>query len=189
MRYAGGLGAATRLVLLGAGLLGLAACDSVPSFDQIQANRFDMGTLVPPNPTQFAPKERIRTPVSPTDLVSADGTCADMGPAASAAPPEQKVADAAPDAAAVPPAVPHAVALEMSECEVVRAAGRPSQVQIGANESGERTVTMIYDTPEHPTYRFVAGRLKVMEGNPEPPPAPKPVKKKPAKRAARSPAT
>ncbi len=68
------------------------------------------------------------------------------------------------------------VALQMSECEVVRAMGRPGDVQIAANERGDRMVTMTYMTPERPIYRFVAGRLASIERGAEPPP-PEPVKK------------
>jgi hypothetical protein len=91
--------------------------------------------------------------------------------------------DAAAAAAPAPPAVPGAVGLDMSECEVVRAAGQPQTVNIGANDRGDRRVVMTYANSERAgTYEFVSGRLTALERGPEPPPAKpeKPAKKKPA---------
>lgn len=61
------------------------------------------------------------------------------------------------------------IALGMTECEVVRRAGAPSRVEIGANEHGERTVMLTYLAGERAgMYRFVSGRLVTMERTPEP---------------------
>lgn len=135
--------------------------------------RFD-STVFVPNPTQFVRKERALTPVTQADLVDASGNCAGAAPAA-------------PESEGAPTAVltTRGVGLEMSECEVVRTAGPPASVEIGANERGDRSVTMIYASPERPIYHFVGGRLKSIERGAEPPP--EPVKRKPApkRKAAR----
>jgi len=91
-----------------------------------------------------------------------------------------------PPQAAPPVFQPKPVALEMTECEVVRAAGRPADVQISADQHGDRLVVMTYARPDKPIYRFVAGRLKVVERGAEPPPE---ATKKPAKKPARRQAT
>jgi hypothetical protein len=86
---------------------------------------------------------------------------------------------------AVPPEVrngPRGISLAMSECQVVAVAGYTDRVEIGANERGERTVTLTYLTGERPgIYRFRAGRLMSMDRVAEPPAPPKP--KKPVKTA------
>ena len=73
---------------------------------------------------------------------------------------------------------PRGIALQMTECDVVRRAGPPSEVQIGANERGDRTVTMTYAAADRPIYRFTGGRLSLIDRGAEPPP--EPAKKKPA---------
>jgi hypothetical protein len=114
-------------------------------------------------------KDRILPPVTPADLVDANGSCA--GTAASG----ENV-----------PMIPAAIALEMSECDVVKRAGIAEKVEIGTNQSRERTATLTYFKGQRPgIYHFTAGRLAAMELAPEPA-SPKPAKKpdKPAKRAA-----
>jgi len=90
-----------------------------------------------------------------------------------------------------PPGAPQVVggvALGMSECGVVRRAGLASNVSIGAGEKGERKTILTYLTGPWPgIYTFDAGRLKVIDAAPAPPPSARPpakkksVKKKPAK--------
>lgn len=76
---------------------------------------------------------------------------------------------------------PRGIALQMTECEVVRLAGYTDRVEISANERGQRTVTLTYMTGARPgIYRFVGGRLATMDRVAEPEPA-KPAK--PAKNA------
>jgi hypothetical protein len=114
-------------------------------------------------------KDRILPPVTPADLVDANGSCA--GTAASG----ENV-----------PMIPAAIALEMSECDVVKRAGIAEKVEIGTNQSRERTATLTYFKGQRPgIYHFTAGRLAAMELAPEPA-SPKPAKKpaKPAKRVA-----
>jgi hypothetical protein len=90
-----------------------------------------------------------------------------------------------------PPGAPQIVggiALGMSECDVVRRAGLASNVSIGTGEKGERKTILTYLSGPWPgIYTFDAGRLKVVDAAPAPPPSAKPpakkktVKKKPAK--------
>jgi hypothetical protein len=77
------------------------------------------------------------------------------------------------------PMIPSGVALDMTECDVVKRAGLADKVEIGANSHGERSATLTYLHGARPgIYHFAAGRLKAMDRAPEPPPQPKPVKKK-----------
>lgn len=74
----------------------------------------------------------------------------------------------------LPPVVsggPRGVALQMTECEVVRVAGYTDRVEISANERGQRAVTLTYLSGARPgIYRFVGGRLAAMERVAEPAP-------------------
>lgn len=124
-------------------------------------------------------------PVSPEDLVSADGTC--LGMQAPAAPVDSNAqagpADLRPGTPPAPQAAPPpgdpafagaapsvGVALGMTECDVARSEGIAANVVIGANERGERDVTLTYIGGARPgIYRFTAGRLTSIERAPEPP--------------------
>lgn len=163
-------------------VLTLAACGSA-DFAQFNTPKFDVAALIPPDPDEFARKQRALEPAGPNDLVDGNGVCVGGDGAATGTPSEQASDPQGQQAMQAAPAAPRGVALEMTECEVVRAAGRPAEVQISANAAGERTVTMIYATPERPIYRFVSGRLRVVERGAEP--APEPGTKKPARRPAR----
>lgn len=129
-------------------------------------------------------------PVAPEDLVNADGSCAAAAPdpAASTSPAAApQVGSVAGDLAGSPmPAggdVPvfGGVALGMSECQVVRRAGAPSNVAISAADNNDRKTVLTYAGGNWPgVYTFVSGRLKVVDALPEAQ-KPKPVaKKKPA---------
>ena len=83
--------------------------------------------------------------------------------------------------------IPAAIALEMSECDVVKRAGIAERVEIGTNERKERTARLTYVNGQRPgIYNFAAGRLTSMERAPEPAAPAKPGKKpaKPVQRAA-----
>jgi hypothetical protein len=174
---------AVRATCVAGVALVMASCQ-IADFNQFNTPKFDVNQFIPPDPDQFARRQRAIQPTGPTDLVDGSGICAGGGgdPAVAAAPSEQ-ASDPQTTAVAAAPAAPRGIALEMTECEVVRAAGRPAEVQITANERGDRAVTMIYATPERPSYRFVAGRLKVVERGAEPPP--EPVAKKPPRKQQR----
>jgi hypothetical protein len=73
----------------------------------------------------------------------------------------------------------------MTECDVVRRAGAPEQLQIG-DERGERATVITYiHGPRPGIYRFSAGRLTSIERAPEAPGA-KAAPKAKSKKAARS---
>ena len=131
-------------------------------------------------------------PVAPEDLVGADGRCSPNATALVEAP-SQSVA-AAPGAPrpapvgatpkdagqpAIGPAVMGGIALGMSECDVVRRAGLPGNVNIRAGDKGERLVVLSYLTGSWPgIYTFDSGRLRIVDHASEPPAQPRPVKTK-----------
>src|SRR5437763_1114484 len=143
--------------------------------------------------------------VTAADLVGPDGRCSfDPAPTYSPAAPEAVAQSSAADpinprsnqalyftagpetgaaasaAPSLPPQVrsgPSGIALQMTECEVVRVAGYTDRVEIGANERGQRSVTLTYMSGARPgIYRFVGGRLASMERVAEPPQPKKPQK-------------
>ena len=144
-----------------------------------------------------------RRALAPEDLIGPDGRCAG-DPAPAREEPASGVlhfqagpeAGRGPNAAPLPtapgpqptPAPGRRIALEMSECDLVRAAGYTGQVEISTNERGERSVVLTYLTGDQPgIYRFVSGRLKSIERVVEPPAPAKPAApKKPAKKPAAS---
>jgi hypothetical protein len=95
-----------------------------------------------------------------------------------AGPETGRAASAAPNA--LPPQVrsgPSGIALQMTECQVVQVAGYTDRVEIGANERGQRAVTLTYPSGERPgIYRFIGGRLASMERVEQPQQAKKPQK-------------
>jgi len=130
--------------------------------------------------------------VTATDLVGPDGRCAYEAAPMAPAPVGEPVAAAPPPSAdpinprsnqalyftagpssspagneQLPSQVrsgPTGIALSMTECQVVGVAGYTNQVQIGANERGERTVVLTYMSGERPgIYHFRGGRLVNME--------------------------
>jgi hypothetical protein len=101
--------------------------------------------------------------VTDADLMSADGQCAATAEQAAAAAGSE---DGTPQTAGL---LPGGIALQMTECDVVRRAGAPEQLQFGTNERGERTAVITYVRGSRPgVYHFVAGRLASIERAPEP---------------------
>jgi hypothetical protein len=81
--------------------------------------------------------------------------------------------------------IPTAIALDMTECDVVKRAGHPERVEFSTNDRGERTVTLTYLQGARPgIYRFTAGRLTSIERAPEPPAPPKPERRRQQRRTA-----
>jgi hypothetical protein len=133
----------------------------------------------PPAAAPAAAPEPERPADRPVGSIAGDLASAPMPvsatPNPTPAPPEQ------------PPGAPQivgGVALGMSECDVVRRAGLPGNINIGAGDKGERKVVLTYLTGTWPgIYTFDSGRLKVVDRAPEPPAPPKPpAKKKNAKK-------
>jgi hypothetical protein len=138
----------------------------------------DMSEFRLPNRNTFLPSSTAAYvgPVSqtgtvgPGDLVDAQGAC---GPGA----PTQGSPEASTTAS-----IPRSVGLEMPECDIVRALGQPSSVDLGT-ESGMRMAVLTYRTGDRPgVYRFYAGRLKSIEQGADPQPAPTAKKTTPAKK-------
>jgi hypothetical protein len=130
-------------------------------------------------------RDRVLPPATAADLVDANGSCAGAYAPPAASGDQSAQANVPLREAGIPP-VPAAIALEMTECDVVKRAGVAERAQIGTSERGERTATLTYSSGERPgIYNFVDGRLKSMELGPEQP-ASKTAKKpaKPTKRAA-----
>jgi hypothetical protein len=167
-----------------AGLLGVSAalalggCTGAVDWESFKAP--DMSIFRPRSVA--AVRESQLRPVTAEDLVDSEGRCA--APVASATP-EPSPDQAMPQPATVP-LIPAGIALEMTECDVVKRAGVPEKIQLGTNERNERTLTLTYINGERPgIYFFTSGRLTAMERAPEPPPKPKP----PARRAKPKPKT
>jgi hypothetical protein len=164
--------------------LALGAC-SMPDMDSFRAP--DASALFTGRSVSNF-RDKVLPPVAPADLVDANGNCA--GAYAPAASGDQSAQANVPLRDAGIPPVPAPVALDMTECDVVKRAGIAARTEIGANDRGERTATLTYVSGERPgVYNFVDGRLKSMELGPDQPPAPKTAKKpakpvKPAKRVA-----
>lgn len=109
--------------------------------------------------SQSAGSEPLRPAPPPAEeLVGADGRCSNLP------------ADASPTGTPV--------GLDMSECEVVRRAGIPERVEIEADPRGQRTAVLTYSSGlQAGLYRFVAGRLAMVERLPEPPAPQRPARK------------
>jgi hypothetical protein len=114
-----------------------------------------------------APVNTELRPVTPADLVGPQGQCPDAGPGAAAA--------------------RGGIALQMTECEVVRRAGAPENTELGTTDRGERSVTLTYTGGPRPgIYRFAGGRLYAIERGQEPPPPDPPKAKKPPAKKPKS---
>jgi hypothetical protein len=112
-------------------------------------------------------------PVTAADLVDSQGQCASR--------PEQQAAAA--EGTNTPAPALGGVALQMTECEVVRRAGPVEKVDF--EEGSERVVVLTYlRGPAPGVYRFRGGRLASIERAPAPPSPPaKPQKATPKKPA------
>ncbi len=118
-------------------------------------------------------------PVTPEDLVSADGACPGM---TSAGVPAN--ANALSDGASAAPKSTATVALGHTECDVVRGIGAPESVNISNNPRGERVAVVNFSRGQRAgIYTFTAGRLTSIERGSDPvaePTAKSKTKKKPA---------
>ena len=141
----------------------VAAC-SVPDFSMPKFGglpRFESLSVA------SAPAPDEVRPVTAADLVGPQGQCAGSAPDSGLA--------------------QGGIALQMTECDVVKRAGTPENVQVGTNQRGERTVTLTYNSGPRPgIYHFSGGRLYDIDRVEQPPEPPKPAK--PKKPAAKKPA-
>jgi hypothetical protein len=105
--------------------------------------------------------------VTAADLVGPEGQCSVAGS-------EQAGAEsgAAAGQAQTAPML-GGIALQMTECDVVRRAGPVEKIDLGANERGERSLVLTYLRGPWPgVYRFAGGRLVSIERAPGAPVAP-----------------
>lgn len=159
----------------------IAACSSMPEVAEFRVPTLNLDSFQVHDWNAYARSQTSARPVGANDLVDGNGYCANM-----AAPVAQSSADPS-NPAPVAPATPTGggVGLDMSECDVVTAAGVPQHIDITTNERGERTVIMTYTTSERAgIYRFVGGRLVSLERGPTPPPTQQ-AQKKPTKKQAK----
>jgi hypothetical protein len=113
-------------------------------------------------------------PVTPDDLISADGLCPGMAPPAGPA-----GANALSDGAAAAPKTSGVVALGHTECDVARGAGAPDSVNLSTNPRGDRVAVLTYSRGSRAgLYTFTSGRLTSVERGPEPAAEPKAAKSK-----------
>ncbi len=151
--------------------LALGACTTV-DFESFKLP--DMSVIAPR--TRATLRETPVKPVTSEDLVDTDGRCAGVPVGPDPNVPVEQQSDV--------PMITGAVALDMTECDVVKRAGQPEKVDFGTNERNERTVVLTYVHGARPgIYRFASGRLTSIERAPEPPAPPRPQKKPPPKRA------
>jgi hypothetical protein len=118
-------------------------------------------------------------PVTPDDLISADGLCPGMAP-----PMGPADANALSNNAAAAPRT-GVVALGHTECDVARGAGAPDNVNLSTSPRGERVAVLTYSRgPRAGIYTFTSGRLTVVERGPEPVVQPKAAKPKAKKKSS-----
>ena len=155
----------------------LAGCNSAATFDQMQSDLFSKdaqwfqrsGRLFIRNVSIDAPPLTPDKPVTAEDLVSADGACPGMAPSSNA------LAD---NAAGAPLPVGGTVALQHTECDVIRGIGAPDSVNISGGPGGGRVAVVTYlRGPRAGIYTFSGGRLSSVEAGPEQPAQPKAAKK------------
>jgi hypothetical protein len=159
----------------------LAGCSSAPNIFSADAGWFSKpltGFATPDWGSPASARERMSArPVGPEDLLGADGSCA------GASSPVLAAADNAPGTPPATTASSGGIALDMTECDVVRRVGAPEKFDVAANEGGERTLVLTYVRGARPgIYHFVAGRLVSIERAPDAPVPAKP--QRPAKRRA-----
>src|ERR1700737_1304944 len=119
-------------------------------------------------------------PVTPDDLISADGLCPGMAPPVGAA-----NANALSDSATAAPKTSGVVALGHTECDVARGAGAPDSVNLSTNPRGDRVAVLTYSRGSRAgIYTFTSGRLTSVERSPEPAAQPRTAKPKAKKKPA-----
>ncbi len=162
----------------------LAGCNSASTLEQMQSDLFSKdaqwfqrsGRLFIRNISIDAPPLTPDKPVTAEDLVSADGACPGM------APPANALTD---NTEGAPPPVGGTVALQHTECDVIRGIGAPDSVNISGAPGGGRVAVVTYlRGPRAGIYTFTGGRLSSVEAGPEQPAQPKAAKPKAKKKQA-----
>ncbi len=157
-----------RLVTIAVLLPVIGACSADLSLNNVTLVKPDALLRKPDWTTYSGNKDEFGLrPVTSEDLVGPDGTCA-----------AQSAAVATAGEPVLPPGTPTVqggIALQMTECDVVRRAGLATKVDLGTTANGERSALMTFTRGPHPgVYRFAGGRLVSIERAPGPDtPAPK----------------
>ena len=153
--------------------LALGGCGTI-DYESFRAP--DLSIIAPK--TTATLRETPQKPVTNEDMVDTEGRCAGVPVGPDPNIPGNQAQDNI-------PMIPTAVALGMTECEVVKRAGHPGKVDFSTNERGERAVVLTYLGGARPgIYTFASGRLTSIERAPEPPAPPKPQRRAPPKRTA-----
>jgi len=150
--------------------LAVTACASDPSAESAATNTAGGWFATPVWARATRTKVLVAT-IGPEELISADGRCAGAEPAAIDASAGAESDVAAIGSGAVRPAsggmgaaTIGGVGLGMSECEVVRRAGSPENLNVATDQHGERSVVLTYMGGTWPgIYRFNSGRLVSIE--------------------------
>ena len=127
-------------------------------------------------------------PITPNDLVAANGSCpAPPVQQAAAPPPGDQTGSTPPAASDAGTLLGGGIALGMTECDVVFRAGAPSAVQIGKSPNGDRTAVLTFSSGPRPgIYHFESGALTEVERGQSAPAPAQAAKKKPAPPAKNS---
>jgi hypothetical protein len=149
------------LLLLGPALAGCSGADLLSK----DADWFSRsGRVFIRNVSIETPPLTPTKPVTPDELVSAEGACPGM-----AAPGTDATALANGAAGNPPPSTTGTVALGHTECDVVRGIGAPDNVSLSNNPRGDRVAVVSYSRGQRAgIYTFTAGRLTSIERAPEP---------------------
>ena len=163
------------LLLLGPVLAGCTGASDLLSKDADWFSR--SGRVFIRNVSIETPPLSPDKPVTPDELVSADGGCPGMAPPGADA-------NALADGAAVVRALDAGtVALGHTECDVVRGIGAPDNVNFSNNARGDRVAVVNYSRGQRAgIYTFTAGRLTSIERGAEP--VAQPRRRKPKKKPA-----
>jgi hypothetical protein len=163
----------------------LAGCSGTPEFLSRDADWFSRsGRVFTKNISIETPPLTPDKPVTPEDLISADGMCPGMGPPP--APADAATGPGGQAAGPAPVAQGGTVALGHTECDVARGAGAPDNVSLSNNERGQRVAVLTYARgPRAGIYTFTAGRLSSIERAPEPVAEKKPPRKRAPHRGTR----
>jgi hypothetical protein len=147
------------LLLLGPALAGCSGASELMSKDADWFSR--TGRVFIRNVSIETPPLSQDKPVTPDELVAADGGCPGMAGAGANA-----LADGA--AGSPPPSTTGTVALGHTECDVVRGIGAPDNVSLSNNPRGDRVAVVSYSRGQRAgIYTFTAGRLTSIERAPE----------------------
>ncbi|WP_439925158.1 hypothetical protein [Nitrobacter sp. JJSN] len=126
-------------------------------------------------------------PVTPDDLISADGLCPGMAPPIGAGE-SSALADGAaggPTTSTSVAPVTGTVALGHTECDVTRGIGAPDNVSLSNNPHGDRVAVLTFLKGSRAgIYTFTAGRLSSIERAPEPVAPAKPERRAKKKKGA-----